>query len=188
MKKVELLRQLLATSPFLAFRQTEFTKIRLRYRSKYNIYSRFGYQWSDAQNKGRKSLSIGLRNRLRQLFDEAIEDFPESKHKLNYASLRAEAGKPILHKIVFDILSSDLLFFDVTHPNANVFFELGIAYAASTNLFLLRNESGTWRLPSDLAGLTYIDYRLDTELHMNSSSENDIKRIMRKSIRQKMKD
>ena len=104
---------------------------------------------------------------------------------MNYASLRAEAGKPVLHKIVFDILSADILFFDVTYPNLNVFFELGIAYAANQNVFLIRPR-GINDLPSDLAGLTYCTYDFNTELTFDWRAETDIKAAFKKTIQMKI--
>jgi hypothetical protein len=186
MAKINAILQLLRTSPFLAFRKEELTKIRQRCRSKKNIFVRFGYQWSDQKGSSRKELSIALRDKLRDLFGQATSDLPGTNYRLNYASLRAEAGKPVLHKIVFDILSADLLFFDTTFPNSNVFFEAGIAYAANANMFLLRSEAGKVSLPSDLAGLTYCSYRLHGGLHLDSSSESDIKARMKSIIRQKL--
>ncbi len=94
---------------------------------------------------------------------------------------------PVLHKIVFDILSADILFFDVSHLNANVFFELGIAYAVNTRLFLLRRADADADIPSDLAGLTYCKYRLSGDLCFDRSSETDIKTAMKSAIKDKAK-
>lgn len=121
MNKIELVRELLRQSPFLAFRKEELGKIGERYRSHRNVFVRFGYQWKDSAGNPQKDLSIASRDRLRELFAEVQQSESEPAYQLNYAGLRAQAGKPVLHKIVLDILSADLVFFDVTHINANVF-------------------------------------------------------------------
>ncbi len=148
---------------------------------------RFGYQWKDKAGNPQTNLSIALRNKLRELFVEVLESESKPRYKLNYASLRAQAGKPVLHKIVFDILSADLLFFDVTYINANVFFELGIAYAANTNLFLLRREDSDQDVPSDLSGLTYCSYVFKRDFRINSSAESDIKAAMKRVLQNKVR-
>jgi hypothetical protein len=186
MNKSELMRQLLQASPFLSFRKEELEKIEARYHSRKNIFARFGYQWTDQHGESRKNLSIALRDSLRQLLGEVTKSIPDCRYELNYSSLRAQAGRPVLNKIVFDILSGDLLFFDISHLNANVFFELGIAYATNTNLFLLRQEGVKQQVPSDLSGLTHCSYHFDGKLILNSSSQSDIKAVMKKLIVQKM--
>src|SRR5260370_13140676 len=128
-----------------------------------------------------------LRNRVRELSVEVLDSESKPRYKPNYASLRAQAGKPVLHKIVLDILSADLLFFDVTYINANVFFELGIAYAANTNLFLLRRQHSDEDVPSDLSGLTYCSYQFKRDFRINSSAESDIKAAMRRVLRNKVR-
>ena len=93
----------------------------------------------------------------------------------------------MLHRIVLDILSADLLFFDVTYPNPNVFFELGIAYATNENLFLLLDERFKSSLPSDLAGLTYCKYSGERTFVLDSFAERDIKSAMKKVLARKMR-
>jgi hypothetical protein len=185
MNKSEIVRQLLQQSPFLAFPKEELERIDQRYRSQRKVYVRFGYQWKDNAGNPQKDLSIALRDKLRELFAEAQGTSSKPRYALNYASLRAQAGKPVLHKIVFDILSADLLFFDVTYINANVFFELGIAYAANMNLFLLRREGSSHQVPSDLSGLTYCSYLFDRDFRIDSSAERDIKSAMRRILQNK---
>ncbi len=187
MNRAEIGRQLLQQSPFLAFRKEELERIVQRYRSRRNVFVRFGYQWKDKAGNPQTNLSIALRNRLRELFVEVLDSESKPRYKLNYASLRAQAGKPVLHKIVLDILSADLLFFDVTYINANVFFELGIAYAANTNLFLLRRQDSDEDVPSDLSGLTYCSYQFKRDFRINSSAESDIKAAMRRVLRNKVR-
>jgi hypothetical protein len=186
MNKSGIVTALMQRSPFLAFKRDELEKLEQRQRSKKKLYVRFGYQWLDDSGGTKKHLSIALRNKLRLIFEDASKTENTNGYTLNYASLRGEAGKPLLHRIVFDILSADLLFFDVTEINANVMFELGIAYAANARLFLLRKNGAKKQLPSDLAGLTYSDYELGRDLVVDSFFEQDVKSVMQKTIKTKV--
>lgn len=183
--KVEIMRELLNQSPFLTFPDDELKKIDERYRSKRNVFVRFGYQWTDRSGDSPKGLSIALRNKVRTLCAEVSKSLGFN-YKVNYASLRAQAGKPVLHKIMFDILSADILFFEVSHKNLNVFFELGIAYATNQNLFLIRRAGMNHAIPTDLAGLTYCTYDFGSQLSFDTMAEKDIKSTLRKIIHNKM--
>jgi hypothetical protein len=110
MAKTKIIRQLLRQSPFLAFSAEDLKKVDQRYRSRTSIYVRFGYQWTDEHDHSRKHVSKALGRTLKEYFGEVKSSFPTSDHELNFASLRAQAGKPVLHKIVLDILSADMLF------------------------------------------------------------------------------
>jgi hypothetical protein len=184
--KAGIVRELLKQSPFLAFPKDELEKIDERWRSKRNVFVRFGYQWKDERGNSQMKLSIALRDTLRKLCAE-VSDSLDSKYKMNYARLRAQVGKPVLHKIVFDILSADILFFDVSQQNLNVFFELGIGYAANQNLFLMRRRGTKHSLPSDLDGLTYCTYEFGENLSLDSAAKRDIKSSFRKVIVNKTK-
>jgi hypothetical protein len=56
------------------------------------------------------------------------------------------------------VRSSDFLVVDVTHQNANVFYELGFAHAMRKPTILIASSEATGALPSDLAGFQYIVY------------------------------
>jgi hypothetical protein len=188
MTKSEIVRLLFEQSPFLAFSAEDLQKIDQRYRSKRSVYARFGYQWKDAHGHAQKALSLALKKTLKGFFkDIRSSSSRQAEYKLNYASLRAQAGKPVLHRIVLDILSADLLFFDLTYLNPNVLLEIGIAYATNENLFLLSDERSKSPPPSDLAGLTYCKYSVEKTSFLNSFAERDIKSAMRKVLVRKMR-
>ena len=186
MTKAQIIRDLISQSPFIAFGSEDVRKLSQRFQSKRNIYVRFAYQWKDEHGRQRKALSLALKRTLKRLFDEVVGAFPRSKHRLNYASLRAQAGRPVLHKIVLDIVSADLLFFDLTYSNPNVLFELGIAYTTNRDLLLLLREGVADTVPSDLSGLTYCRYNTADGFSLDSYAEKDIKSMMRKVVSHKM--
>ena len=185
MIKTKIIHQLLKQFPHVKFSARDLKKFDRRYRSKRILYIRFGYQWKDESERSRRYFSKALKKTLKGIFEDAKGSFPESKHRLNYASLRARAGKPVLNNIVFDLLSADLLFFDLTHLNPNVFLELGIAIVTKKNLFLLLRK-GT-KLPSDLAGLTYCNYNSERDFSLEEFTKKDIRVEMKKVLRRKMK-
>lgn len=70
---------------------------------------------------------------------------------------------PILDKIVADIAAADLVVADLTGRNANVFFELGIAYAAKKPTILLAQEEAE-EIPVDVRPFEYIRYDLGDDI------------------------
>ena len=66
---------------------------------------------------------------------------------------------PLLDKIVSEIRAADVVIGDLTETNPNVFFELGIAYAAQKPMILLAQEAAE-KIPVDLRPFEYIRYDL----------------------------
>lgn len=59
--------------------------------------------------------------------------------------------------IVARIIHSDFVVADVTYPNPNVFYELGLRHASRTGTIIIKERSGP-RVPFDIAHLRYIEY------------------------------
>ncbi|HDR9079984.1 hypothetical protein [Burkholderia cepacia] len=59
--------------------------------------------------------------------------------------------------IITRIMHSDYVIADVTYPNPNVFYELGLRHACRAGTVILKDRSGP-RVPFDIAHLRYIDY------------------------------
>lgn len=55
------------------------------------------------------------------------------------------------------LMHSDYVVADITYPNANVFYELGIRHACRPGTVLIR-ERGAQRAPFDVAGLRHLEY------------------------------
>jgi hypothetical protein len=58
-----------------------------------------------------------------------------------------------------EILRAGLVIADISVPNVNVFYELGLAHAVGKDVFLLKNKDK--RLPADFGGAHYYEYDLE---------------------------
>jgi hypothetical protein len=63
--------------------------------------------------------------------------------------------------IVTRIMHSDYVVADVTYPNPNVFYELGLRHACRTGTVIIKDREGP-RVPFDIAHLRYIEYENTT--------------------------
>jgi hypothetical protein len=84
---------------------------------------------------------------------------PVSK-KAGFSAIRADdIFRPgvILHDIIHGIVESDVVLAEITHVNANVFYELGYAHALNKPTILLANRL-TEELPFDISGYRVIFY------------------------------
>lgn len=96
-----------------------------------------------------------------------------------YAEIKAELGdmgiicnrvdeirgsKPIMNKIITEILKSRYIIADLSECNANVFYELGIAHSFrdSRNILLLKQRDSKY--PFDLSHLPYVEYTPDNPM------------------------
>ncbi|CAD6549165.1 hypothetical protein LMG28727_04947 [Paraburkholderia kirstenboschensis] len=59
--------------------------------------------------------------------------------------------------IITRIMHSDYVIADVTYPNPNVFYELGLRHACRPGTVILKERTGP-NVPFDIAHLRYIDY------------------------------
>lgn len=67
-------------------------------------------------------------------------------------------SKPIMNKILTEILKSQYIIADLTNLNPNVFYELGIAHTFkdAQNILILKQKGS--KCPFDISHLTYIEY------------------------------
>jgi hypothetical protein len=63
--------------------------------------------------------------------------------------------------IITRIMHSDYVVADVTYPNPNVFYELGLRHACRTGTVIIRDKEGP-RVPFDIAHLRYVEYENTT--------------------------
>jgi hypothetical protein len=96
-----------------------------------------------------------LRTRYTDLIREAIQ-----RVRPNWEIVRADES-PIPGGITTDIferlMNSDWVAADITYPNLNVFYELGIRHACRPGTILLRDKNGP-QPPFDIAVLRHIEY------------------------------
>lgn len=83
-------------------------------------------------------------------------------------------SKPILNKILTEILKSRYIIADLTNYNPNVFYELGIAHSFkdAPNILLLKQKDS--KIPFDLTHLTYIEYTPDNLRFLTATIRNFI--------------
>lgn len=63
--------------------------------------------------------------------------------------------------IITRLMHSDYVVADVTFPNPNVFYELGLRHACKSGTIIIRDKSGP-RVPFDIAHLRYVEYENST--------------------------
>ena len=96
-----------------------------------------------------------LRSRYDHLIREAL-----LKASPNLEVMRADdvaAPGAITTDILTRIMHADLVVADVTYPNPNVFYELGLRHACRNGTIIIRERLGP-RAPFDIAHLRHIDY------------------------------
>lgn len=82
-----------------------------------------------------------------------------------------EVSRPgtITTDIIKRIMISDYVIADITYPNPNVFYELGLRHAHRNGTILIRDKKGP-RAPFDLSHLRHIEYESDSNgvVHLKS--------------------
>lgn len=63
--------------------------------------------------------------------------------------------------IITRLMHSDYVVADVTYPNPNVFYELGLRHACKAGTIIIRDKAGP-RVPFDIAHLRYVEYENTT--------------------------
>jgi hypothetical protein len=96
---------------------------------------------------------------LRRRYDDLIKEAlfrADSELDITRADDVATPGT-ITSDILTRIMHSDLVVADVTYPNPNVFYELGLRHACRTGTIIIRDKSGP-RAPFDISHLRYVEY------------------------------
>lgn len=96
-----------------------------------------------------------LRDRYSDLIKEAILCARPDAEVIR-ADEVADPGN-ITSDILYRLMDSDYVVADVTYPNPNVFYELGIRHACRPGTILIREATGP-RVPFDISVLRYIEY------------------------------
>ncbi len=96
---------------------------------------------------------------LRQKYNDLIKE-ALLKARPNLEVVRAdEVALPgtITTDIVTRLMHSTFVVADITYPNPNVFYELGLRHACRTGTFIIRDKQGP-AAPFDVAHLRHIEY------------------------------
>ena len=84
-------------------------------------------------------------------------------------------SKPILNKILTEILKSQYIIVDLTGYNPNVFYELGISHVFKDAQHILLIKQRDSKVPFDLTHLTYIEYEKNNLKYLTSTIREFIK-------------
>lgn len=109
----------------------------------------------DQEFDGKKISYSELRSQYDDLIKEAL-----LRARPNLDIVRADdisAPGTITTDIVTRIMRSDYVVADVTYPNPNVFYELGLRHASKPGTIIIKNSSGP-RVPFDISHLRHIGY------------------------------
>ncbi|MBT2558756.1 hypothetical protein J7E24_13240 [Hymenobacter sp. ISL-91] len=60
--------------------------------------------------------------------------------------------------ILSHIMYDEYVIVDITHPNPNVYYELGVRHCCKPGTILIRNSAATTRAPFDISNQRYIEY------------------------------
>lgn len=96
-----------------------------------------------------------------KIFDLVYGTIKNELQDNSYICNRADeicGSKPIMNKILTEILKSQYIIADLTNLNPNVFYELGIAHTFkdAQNILLIKQKG--FKCPFDITHLTYIEY------------------------------
>jgi hypothetical protein len=152
------------------------------------------YQWPKSERKEQANNSEKAIKHLSKIITNRFT----GKGKLSgisiaYKRLRASAGKTMLESIFKRIETSNVIVFDISDNNPNVFLELGMAIALTKNKFDIsvylikeKKEKGALlsNLPSDLQGYFISEYIVNPKSEVTFQDNNSL----RMSIESDVKD
>lgn len=96
-----------------------------------------------------------LKDKYSDLIKEALQDI-DGELKIVRGDEVSDSGS--ISKDIFKrLITSEYVVVDITYPNPNVFYELGIRHAIKNKTILIK-EKGSVNNPFDITGLRYIEY------------------------------
>lgn len=106
---------------------------------------------------------------FQEKFDDLYSAVRESLMKSNFRCNRSDdlsGSKPVINKILVEILRAQYVIVDLTDCNPNVFYELGIAHTfkETENVLLVKQEDA--EVPFDIRHLQYQEYRKDNPKYL----------------------
>ena len=100
-----------------------------------------------------------LKNRYDDLIKEAIQKADPSLEIMRSDEVSFPGS--ISSDVIARIMHSDIVVADVTYPNPNVFYELGLRHACRVGTVIIREKNGSG-IPFDILHLRYIEYENTT--------------------------
>lgn len=102
-------------------------------------------------------------SQLRDLYDNVIRAAIEKADPSLQVTRSDDGLNPgsVSNDIFTNLMNSKFVVVDITYPNPNVFYELGIRHAIQPGAILIR-EKGAINAPFDISHLRYIEYENST--------------------------
>ncbi len=110
----------------------------------------------DQTHGGKNITASELRDRYTGLIKESIESISEDIKVVRADDISSSGS--ISSDIFKKLILSDYVVVDLTYPNPNVFYELGLRHAVRNKTILIK-EKGSINNPFDISGLRYIEYQ-----------------------------
>jgi hypothetical protein len=107
-------------------------------------------EWGDI-----KATASDLKQRYDDLIKEAIQKADPSLDIVRADDVSFPGS--ITSDVITRIMHSDIVVADVTYPNPNVFYELGLRHACRVGTVIIRDKKGP-RIPFDILHLRHIEY------------------------------
>ena len=98
---------------------------------------------------------MDLKQRYNDLIKEAIQKADPSLEIVRADEVSFPGS--ITYDVITRLMHSDIVVADVTYPNPNVFYELGLRHACRAGTVIIRDKNGP-RIPFDIMHLRHIDY------------------------------
>lgn len=116
-------------------------------------------------------ISVSQRE-LREKYDNLITEALLRADSMLDIKRSDDIAKPgcITNDIIARIMYSDVVIADVTYPNPNVYYELGLRHACKPGTIIIRDDSGP-KTPFDIAHLRHIPYS-DTSTGLKKLAED----------------
>ena len=102
-----------------------------------------------------KVTTSDLKQRYDDLIKEAIQKADPSLEIVRADEVSFPGS--ITSDVITRIMHSDIVVADVTYPNPNVFYELGLRHACRVGTVIIRDKKGP-RIPFDILHLRHIEY------------------------------
>ena len=102
-----------------------------------------------------KVTTADLKQRYDDLIKEAIQKADPSLEIVRADEVSFPGS--ITSDVITRIMHSDIVVADVTYPNPNVFYELGLRHACRVGTVIIRDKKGH-RIPFDILHLRHIEY------------------------------
>jgi hypothetical protein len=129
-----------------------------------------------------------LKNNLEAKFQKAVNEYNKKaniyKVTLTFQSLSAGYGEHLFNEIVRDIISADIAVFEASDLNPNVMIEIGVALTWGVLVFPIKEERCS-KLPSDISGQTWSEYRHNAAEFLDPNQSNKLLEMIDRAARKK---